>query len=56
MRFKTKIQQFENNTGIEVSPALLEKLSPSKKPLVVVKLNGYSYRSGSVRWVINFNK
>ncbi len=45
MKFKTKILQFGNNTGIEVSPKILEKLSTSKKPLVVVTLNGYSYRS-----------
>ncbi|HRB01708.1 MAG TPA: YdeI/OmpD-associated family protein [Ignavibacteria bacterium] len=45
MKFKTKILQFGNNTGIEISEDLLEKLNGGKKPLVVVTLNKYSYRS-----------
>jgi|SRR6185312_3585542 hypothetical protein len=45
MKFKTKIVQTGNNTGIEVSELTLEKLGSGKKPLVVVTLNGYSYRS-----------
>lgn len=44
MKFKTTIQQFGNNTGIELSEAQLEKLGGGKRPLVVVTLNGYSYR------------
>lgn len=45
MKFKTKIIQTGNNTGIEVSEQILEKLGGGKKPLVVVTLNGYSFRS-----------
>ncbi len=45
MKFKTKIAQIGNNTGIEINESLLEKLGGGKKPLVVVTLNGYSYRS-----------
>lgn len=45
MKFKTKILQTGNNTGIEVSEKMLEQLGGGKKPLVVVAVNGYSYRS-----------
>lgn len=45
MIFKTKILQTGNNTAIEISEQALEQLGDSKKPLVVVTLNGYSYRS-----------
>jgi hypothetical protein len=45
MKFKTKIVQTGNNTGIEVNEQILEELGSGKKPLVVVTLNGYSYRS-----------
>jgi len=45
MKFKTKIVQTGNNTGIEVSEKILDELGAGKKPLVVVTLNGYSYRS-----------
>jgi hypothetical protein len=45
MKFKTKIIQTGNNTGIEVSEHLLEKLGGGKKPLIIVTLNRYSYRS-----------
>lgn len=45
MKFKTKIVQTGNNTGIEVSEKILDELGGGKKPLVVVTLNGYSYRS-----------
>lgn len=45
MEFKTKIVQTGNKTGIEVSEKILDKLGGGKKPLVVVTLNGYSYRS-----------
>jgi hypothetical protein len=44
MKFKTKIVQIGNNTGIEVTEKQLELLGAGKKPLVVVTLNGYSYR------------
>lgn len=45
MKYKTKIVQNGNNTGIEVSEQMLEKLGGGKKPLVVVTVNNYSYRS-----------
>jgi hypothetical protein len=45
MKFKTKIVQTGNNTGIEVSEKMLAELGAGKKPLVVVTLNGYSYHS-----------
>jgi len=45
MKFKTKIVQTGNNTGIEVSEKILDELGGGKKPLVVVTLNDYSYRS-----------
>lgn len=45
MKFKTKILQFGNNTGIQVAEELLEKLGGGKKPLVKVTLNNYTYRS-----------
>jgi hypothetical protein len=46
MKFKTKIVQTGNNTGIEVSEQLLDKLGGGKRPLVVVTINGsYGYRS-----------
>ena len=45
MKFKTKIVQTGNNTGIEVSEKALDELGGGKKPLVVVTLNNYSYRS-----------
>ena len=45
MKFKTKIVRTGNNTGIEVNEQMLEKLGGGKKPLVVVTLNNYSYRS-----------
>ncbi len=45
MKFKTKIVQTGNNTGIEVTEQQLEKLGGGKKPLVVVTLNKYTYRS-----------
>ncbi|MFZ1705859.1 MAG: YdeI/OmpD-associated family protein [Saprospiraceae bacterium] len=45
MKIKTKIVQTGNNTGIEVTEQQLVKLGGGKKPLVVVTLNNYSYRS-----------
>ena len=45
MKFKTKIVQTGNNTGIEVSEVILEELGGGRKALVVVSLNGYTYRS-----------
>ena len=43
--FKTTILQLGNNTGIEVPENVLEELGGGKKPLVVVTLNNYTYRS-----------
>ena len=45
MILKTEIVQTGNNTGIEVGEKVLEQLGGGKKPLVVVTINGYSYRS-----------
>lgn len=45
MKFQTTIFQFRNNTGIEVPAEIVEKLGAGKKPLVVVTLNGYTYRN-----------
>lgn len=45
MKFVTKIIQTGNNTGIEVNEKILEELGGGKKPLVVVAINNYSYRS-----------
>ena len=44
MKFKTKILQTGNNTGIEVSEQILQQLNGGKKPLVIVTINNYSYR------------
>jgi len=45
VKYKTKIVQTGNNTGIHVPDNILEKLNGGKKPLVKVTLNGYTYRS-----------
>jgi antitoxin component of MazEF toxin-antitoxin module len=45
VKYKTTILAFGNNAGIEVPENILEKLNGGKKPLVVVRLNNYSYRS-----------
>lgn len=45
MKFKTTILQTGNNTGIEVTEAILHKLGGGKKPLVTVTINAYTYRS-----------
>ncbi|HCX24140.1 MAG: hypothetical protein CMB80_21270 [Flammeovirgaceae bacterium] len=45
MKFKTKIVQTGNNTGIEISEEQLEELGGGKRPLVEVTLNNYTYRS-----------
>lgn len=45
MKFKTKILQIGNNTGINVPPEIIEKLAAGKKPPVVVTLNKYTYRN-----------
>lgn len=45
IKFKTKILQTGNNTGIEVPEKVIEQLAAGKKPLVVVTINNYTYRS-----------
>jgi hypothetical protein len=45
MKFKTRILQFGNNTGIQLSESILEKLGGGKRPLVKVTLNNHTYRS-----------
>ncbi|HWB26454.1 MAG TPA: YdeI/OmpD-associated family protein [Chitinophagaceae bacterium] len=45
MKFKTTIVQTGNNTGTEVSEKILEELNGGKKPLVIVTINNYTYRS-----------
>ncbi|HYO21456.1 MAG TPA: YdeI/OmpD-associated family protein [Flavisolibacter sp.] len=45
MKFKTRILQVGNNTGIQLTEELLDKLGGGKKPLVKVTLNNYTYRS-----------
>lgn len=43
--FDTVILGFGNNAGIEVPPARLAELASTKRPPVVVTVNGYSFRS-----------
>jgi antitoxin component of MazEF toxin-antitoxin module len=45
MKFKTKIVQTGNNTGINVPEEIIESLGAGKKPPVKITLNGYSYRN-----------
>ena len=45
MKYKTKILQFGNNTGIEVPEEIVLSFGMGKKPPVVVTLNDYTYRS-----------
>ena len=45
MKFKTKIFQSGNNTGIVVPEKIVESINAGKKPPVVITLNKYSYRS-----------
>lgn len=45
MKFTTTILQFGNNTGIQLSENQVDSLGSGKKPLVLVTLNGYTYRS-----------
>lgn len=45
MKFKTKIVQTGNNTGINVPEKIMESLGAGKKPPVVITLNQYTYRS-----------
>jgi hypothetical protein len=46
MRFHTEIiQSGKTATGIQVPPEIVASLGSSKKPAVMVTINGYSYRS-----------
>jgi uncharacterized protein YdeI (YjbR/CyaY-like superfamily) len=45
MKFKTKIVQIGNNTGISVPEKIIESFGVGKKPPVVITLNKYTYRS-----------
>ncbi len=45
MKFKTKIVQTGNNTGINVPADIVEKLNAGKKPPVKITVNNYTYRS-----------
>lgn len=45
MKFKTKIFQSGNNTGIVVPGKIVESFNAGKKPSVVITLNKYTYRS-----------
>jgi Bacteriocin-protection, YdeI or OmpD-Associated/Domain of unknown function (DUF1905) len=45
MKFKTKIVQSGNNTGINVPEKIIESLGAGKKPPVVITLKKYTYRS-----------
>jgi hypothetical protein len=43
--FTTNIKGDGNNTGIEVPPEIIAQLGTSKKPAVVVTVNGFTYRN-----------
>ena len=45
MRFETTMFLSGNNTGIEVPPEVVESFGAGKRPLVVVTVNGFEYRS-----------
>jgi Bacteriocin-protection, YdeI or OmpD-Associated/Domain of unknown function (DUF1905) len=45
MNFSTTLFQMGNNTGIEVPSEVLTALGAGKRPAVVVRVNGFEYRS-----------
>jgi hypothetical protein len=45
VKYKTKLWQQGNNTGIEVPAKVVEALGSGKKPAVKVTANGYTYRT-----------
>ena len=45
MKFKTKIVQVGNNTGIHVPDYIIENFNAGKKPPVVITINKYTYRN-----------
>lgn len=58
--YTTNIRAAGNNTGIEVPPEVIEQLGTSKKPAVVVTVNGYTYRNTVAvmdgKFMISFSK
>lgn len=60
VKFHTTILQTGKNTaGIEVPPEIIEKLGGSKRPLVRVTVNKYTYRSAvavmSGKYMVSFS-
>jgi Bacteriocin-protection, YdeI or OmpD-Associated/Domain of unknown function (DUF1905) len=45
VKFSTTMFQMGNNTGIEVAAEVVAALDAGKRPPVVVRVNGYEYRS-----------
>ena len=45
VKYDTRLFQVGNNTGIPVPADVLESLGGGKRPPVVVRVNGYEYRS-----------
>ena len=45
MKFKTKIVQIGNNTGIHIPDSIIEEMGAGKKPPVVITIKKYTYRS-----------
>ena len=43
--FRTKVWQMGNNTAIQISPEIIEKLGSGRRPLVRMTLKHYTYRS-----------
>lgn len=58
--FKSTMKTDGNNTGIEVPPEIIAELGSSKKPPVVVTVNGYTYPNTVAvmdgRYMISFSK
>lgn len=58
--FNTELKGFGNNTGIEVSPSILDELGGGKRPPVKVTVNNYTYQSSvgsmSGMYLISFPK
>ena len=43
--FRTKVWQMGNNTAIQLSPEIIEKLGSGRRPLVRMTIKNYTYRS-----------
>ena len=58
--FKSTMKTDGNNAGIEVPPEIIAKLGSSKKPPVVVHVNGYTYSNTVAvmggKFMISFSK